>query len=404
MNIPDAVIRLHKSWRFIGPLIARLDFIEDTSGECPTAMTDGYKYIKINPAFVAGLSRDDLTILLAHEVMHIILRNTYGPLSSPQYPDIWNIAEDIAVNSILDEHYIQQSRASAVTIHKIGIWPKNDTVSFSNVVISDVKSKTVSQIYWELISQTNPGNGGDGSQSLCGYSSMDDHSDIDNTNMTSAERAKARNDWKRKIIQAAMSSQGAGKGDLPGMLENLIENITEAKIPWRERLKNMMIGTLITDSSYSIRNKRSCALGVVLPGYVRNGLDVIVHLDTSGSTYNMLAEFLSEIKGIASVVPGSEITVIQCDAEIQSVDSITADFSEFHAAGFGGTSHRPVIDYINDMPNKPKMFISFTDGYSDIEACYNDLEGNIYKVICLPECCASVGESLSPYGEILVID
>lgn len=408
MNINEAIIRLHKSWNFIGVLLARIQFIEDASGDCPTAETDGYRFIKVNPEFINGLTKDDVTIVLCHEVLHIVLRNTYGPMSTPQYPRVWNVAEDMVVNSILDEHYIAGKSIGNISIHKRLIWPVNNTATFGGITITDITDKTVSQIYWELLSKikSNPqGKDGDGDcDGVPGYISMDSHDKLGSGDMSSSEIEKVSGKWKRDIVQASMSEAAKSKGSLPGCLSNLIESITEAKIPWRERLRNMMVGTIISDSSYSKFNKRNYAVGVVMPGYLKDGLDVIVHLDTSGSTSDLLAEFLSEIKGIAEVVPGSEVTVIQCDSEIQRIDSITSDFSSFEAEGFGGTSHRPVIDYINDMPTKPKMFISFTDGYSDIEQCYDDLEGNIYKVICLPEQYSSMAESLSPYGEILVID
>ena len=141
-----------------------------------------------------------------------------------------------------------------------------------------------------------------------------------------------------------------------------------------------------------------------MPGYVKEGLDAIVHLDTSGSTAGDLADFLSEIKSIASIVPNSHVTVIQCDSSIQSVDDISADFDKFEAKGFGGTSHSPVVDYINDMEEKPKVFVSFTDGWSDIESCYQRLPNGITRIICVPKSEYQMQDRLSQYGDVLVID
>lgn len=428
-NIDSYILRVHHSWRFIGRLLARAKFYIDND-KAPTACTDGKGSIWINPEFADKLSDSDIILLIAHEVLHIIMRNVYGPLGTPEYPEIWNIAEDIVVNSILDEHYLSGNSIAMfdktqVTIDKVGIWPKNNTVSVSGITISNIPEKTVRDIYWELVNQLpkvsrngsgksgkgKGGKGGDGSESDSPgdgkwYKSVDDHSKLNGESSDKQQDGAStptKETWQRAVMQAAMSEQ-KNKGDLPGCLGNIIEEIADPKIPWRDRLKNAMLSTMITDTSFSKFNKRSCVLGSPMPGYVREGLDVILHLDTSGSTYSDLPGFLSEIKGIAELVPSSKVTVIQCDAEIQSIDDISADFSEFSAKGFGGTSHVPVIDYINDMQQPPKVFISFTDGYSDIEHCYPKLRDGVYKIICLPESSKNLTDSLSQYGEVLVID
>ena len=420
-NIDSYILRVHHSWRFIGRLLARAKFYVD-SEKAPTACTDGKGSIWINPEFADTLSDSDMILIIAHEVLHIIMRNVYGPLSTPEYPEIWNIAEDIVVNSILDEHYVSgQSVAmfdkTKVTIDKVGIWPKNNSVSVCGVTINNIPEKTVRDIYWELVNQLprisrngsgkNGGKGGesDGSDGKW-YKSVDDHSKLNSESgeqSQDASDAPTKETWQRAVMQAAMAEQKS-KGTLPGCLNNIIEEIADPKIPWRDRLKNAMLSTMITDTSFSKFNKRSCVLGSPMPGYVREGLDVILHLDTSGSTYSDLPGFLSEIKGIAELVPSSKVTVIQCDADIQSIDDISADFSEFSAKGFGGTSHVPVVDYVNDMQQPPKVFISFTDGYSDIEECYPKLRDGVYKIICLPEQSKHLTDNLSQYGEVLVID
>lgn len=426
LDLDTVIVGTNQSWRFLGRLLARCSY--EYTDKVPTAGTDGLKKIMVNPDFASNYTREDLIILVAHEMLHIVLRNTYGPIGSAEYPEIWNIAEDIVVNAMLDDHYLGNGstaygrktiNTSVVTIHKSGIWPTNNSISVSNITINNISDKTVADIYWEIVNQLPPSK----LSGACGYQSIDDHSklgkgrgdgdgeqDGEGGGSGSGETADnkqsvedIRREWQMRIMQSAMA-EAKMHGTLPGCLGNLVSEITEAKIPWRDRLKNALMGSLITDTSFSRRNKRSCALGVPMPGYVRDGLDVVVHLDTSGSTASDLADFLSEIKGICSIVPGSNVTVIQCDSTIQSVDDISSDFDEFEAKGFGGTSHRPVVDYINEMDRTPKVFVSFTDGFSDIEYCYPDLKGGIYKIICMPEKGHADIDSLSQYGEVLLID
>lgn len=416
-------IQTNACWLFCGRLIARANMA--LTDEIPTAATDGIKTIMFNPSFIKGMSDSDLVLLMCHEMMHIILRATYG-LDNPDNKMVWNYAEDIVINSILQEHFFESGSAGLfrpgdAKVQQKGIWPVCDKVSIpidggSSITITDIKQKSVRDIYWEILRQL-PANASAGGSTIDDHSKLvfgdgqgsgdgdgDNHDSNGSGGFSPEEIEKIRKDWQQKIAQEATAEAKRNKGALPGFLGSLISEIKDAKIPWRDRLRNAMMASIITDTSYTIWNKRNCSLGMPMPGYVREGLDAIVHLDTSGSTAGDLADFLSEIKAIAAIVPNSKVTVIQCDSDIQSVDDISADFDEFEAKGFGGTSHQPVVDYINNMEVKPKIFVSFTDGWSDIEHCYNDLPDGVSRIICVPKSEYKMQDSLSQYGDVLVID
>lgn len=409
-RIDQIRVQLSGSWSFVGRLLARINVYETSDpSECPTACTDGLQAITFNTDFIKDLNNSDMVLLMAHEMMHIILRATYGVFGSDVDREIWNIAEDIVINDILNEHYFESGSGSTkgtfntsiVTINSKGIWPKNGSVTVSNVTIHDIRGKSVRDIYWELL-RNLPKN-------HKGCATIDDHSKLINAGGGEGEPSKEdtrrmREILQQKIMQEAAAESKRTKGTVPGFIEGLVTEITEPKIPWRDRIRNAMMSSIITDTSYTKWNKRNCSLGTRLPGYLKEGLNAIIHLDTSGSTYNLLSDFVSEIKGIAELVPGSTVTVIQCDSDIQSVDDISADFEQFEAKGFGGTSHEPVVEYINKMETKPRVFISFTDGYSDIETCYKKLPAEVSRIICLPASEENMRDSLSQYGDVVVID
>ena len=84
-------------------------------------------------------------------------------------------------------------------------------------------------------------------------------------------------------------------------------------------------------------------------------LDLAVALDTSGSCCGeVMKGFLEELLAILRDAGGPrvELTLIQCDAEVQKVQTLTkedaaADLLEgFEIFGCGGTDFRPVFDYI----------------------------------------------------------
>ena len=65
---------------------------------CPTMATDGRRLV-YGPAFVTGLSPDELLGVLVHEVMHCAL--AHHARRGDRAPVRWNVACDLAVNPLL---------------------------------------------------------------------------------------------------------------------------------------------------------------------------------------------------------------------------------------------------------------------------------------------------------------
>ena len=91
---------------------------------------------------------------------------------------------------------------------------------------------------------------------------------------------------------------------------------------------------------------------------------------------------------------GVEITVIQCDTMIRSVEPYKGKF-EMTVLGRGGTEFDPVLEYFNANLNKYTSLVYFTDGECNVdvkprgnvlwvlseESCMNDdLPGKVIKL------------------------
>ena len=97
-------------------------------------------------------------------------------------------------------------------------------------------------------------------------------------------------------------------------------------------------------------------------------LRAVVAVDTSGSTTNDLPQFFSELNSLLNSFGDYELTVIQCDCEIQDVSKydvfnpITSP--EWKTYGRGGTDFRPPFEYVAEHPDiEPSCLIYITDGY-----------------------------------------
>lgn len=108
-------------------------------------------------------------------------------------------------------------------------------------------------------------------------------------------------------------------------------------------------------------------------------LDLAVALDTSGSCCGeVMHGFLEELLAILRDAGGPrvELTLIQCDAEIQKVQTLsgedTADglLQAFSVMGYGGTDFRPVFDYVNAQREDPdgknfRGLLYLSDGFGE---------------------------------------
>ena len=58
---------------------------------------------------------------------------------------------------------------------------------------------------------------------------------------------------------------------------------------------------------------------------------------------------------------GAEVTVVQCDTKINSIDKFKPNL-DIEIKGRGGTEFDPVIEYYNKNRNKHTCLVYFTDG------------------------------------------
>ena len=112
-------------------------------------------------------------------------------------------------------------------------------------------------------------------------------------------------------------------------------------------------------------------------------LKIVVAIDTSASVDDrMIAKIFNEIFAIIAKRK-HDITVIECDAQVQRVYKVMAhtDIKE-KVAGRGGTLFSPVIEYVNnDKYFRDALLIYFTDGYGESEIPKPRTYRNMWVVI-----------------------
>ena len=110
--------------------------------------------------------------------------------------------------------------------------------------------------------------------------------------------------------------------------------------------------------------------GLYLQSRRDSKLKAVLAVDTSGSTHADLPRFASELSNLLNSFGNYELQVICCDAKIQSVENYSSvapfDGNKFVFSGGGGTSFKPVFEYLKTQNEAPDLLIYFTDGIADV--------------------------------------
>ncbi|KKN51471.1 hypothetical protein LCGC14_0622870 [marine sediment metagenome] len=132
--------------------------------------------------------------------------------------------------------------------------------------------------------------------------------------------------------------------------------------------ENFIANNIVSHNSRP--SKKSISCGVYMPSIVRESVEIVVSLDTSGSvSKEALTEFMTEINGIAKSFNNLNMKLIVCDYDIKDVYEIgngaDDEITKLILRGGGGTSHIPVYEYIKQNLPNTQFLINFTDGYTE---------------------------------------
>jgi len=439
-KVTQARVMTQASHPFFTYILMKMRWVEDerikftgfdprtgTVQEQPTACVDSTGLVLYHPDLTKSLSSAELRGLVAHEALHPILGHFLEEFDNKQ---VGGVAQDLKINDILAEENI--------TVPAFGYRVSNHQadVPTLGIVISDIHIKSSREIYNEMLQAaekkgqqqspklcrfdlpckkaegsggSQPGKGeGEGEGQSGNGKGEDGGGKPDKGDLSDADLSGKSHEefWKEVVAQAAVLARQRGK--LGSGLESLVDAILTAQIPWTEKLRRYIQADIVTDVSYRRPAKRSGSLGIYMPAVVRESLQMVIHLDTSGSmSGDPIQQCLDQIYQLLGSYDCIQADLICGDTALTDHRILSkrdrVDIRSLGLKGFGGTSHRFAVDWI--IHNKPstRVFISLTDGYSDIESVYGDLPPMCHKIIVLPEGSGSA-RGLHPYGEVIEIN
>lgn len=327
-----------------------------------TACTNG-RDERYGRAFVKELRDVELNFLVAHEGYHKMYRHltTWRKLHDEDH-NLANQACDYVINLQLQDIDPNETLI-AMPRYKDGPH-KGERMGLVDERFRGMNAKQVFDI---LKQEKKDGGGGDGD----GDGGFDIHDWADAKGMTDADKKELLKEIDQAIRQGIMAQQkiaGTGAGGLDRELEGLLE----PKVDWREMLREFVKATCNAKDASSWRrpNRRFLSTGVYMPSMIGEKVGhLVIGIDTSGSIGGSeLAEFLSEVKGIAEEVNPEVVDLLYWDCDVASHEvyeggAVSNIVSSTKPRGGGGTSPSCVSEYLKEKNIKPECIIMLTDGY-----------------------------------------
>jgi len=343
---------------FFGNLATRLKLI-NADEWCTTAATDGMHFY-YNSRFIMMLRPKEVDFLVAHEVLHVV----YDHMGRRDHrdPQIWNIADDYAVNADLKRHKIGEFITTVPALYEAKYDGKPAEEIYEDLM-KNVQYINVEDLLDKMIDDHIDGEGEDGE----GEDGEDsDKKGKGRPKLSEAEKEQIRQEVKQSIINAA---QQADAGSVPAGVQRMIKQMTDPVMPWRELIQSNLTSAIKSDYSWLRPSRRGWHMDAVMPGMnPGEEIDVTVMIDMSGSISNKQGmEFLSEVAGMMEAFDGFRIRVACFDTKVYNMQEFTSEnldtVDEYQLHGGGGTDFDCIFTFLKEEAIVPERLIVFTDGY-----------------------------------------
>lgn len=337
-NISEAKTRLvlgrDAQAAFFATLALRLNYRPDWSIE--TAATDGRRLL-YNPDFVNKLTREERIGLLCHEVMHCagkhFARRGERPMGKA------NIAMDLAINPLIVD--------AGMKLPKGGLMPGDGD-------FKDLPKNLAFEEYYARLPDEPPEGGTTNGSDPGGCGGVIDAQDPEGTPADEAAQKQLEAEWSVNVAAAAQAAKR--RGTISAGLDRFIGEALAPVVDWRAVLREFITRPAKRDYNWKRPNRRHLHAGLYLPSLHSLELgEIVIAVDTSGSIdATTLQRFAGEINDISNQ-GASTITVLYHDSEICHVQTWTPDDGPLvlEPKGGGGTSHKPVTDWIEQNATEP---------------------------------------------------
>ena len=343
---------------FYGLLILSLNKVWDKRVPTAGVSKNGVNFqLTINEDFWNSLSDNHKRGLLKHELLHIGFFHIQCQ-DEFQNKKVANIAMDIEINQYIDPDDLPEGGCTLESFSEYNLPPKAGCREYYKLLMKAMEQEKQSGEGGKISDMAGMGDGesyGDGTINP-DHGTWKDFEDLSEAEKKLLESQTAH--ILKEIAEAVEKSRGTIPGEFQGIIERL-RHVEPPKFDWRSYVRRFAGGSseVFTKKLRRKENRRFDEN----PGLkIKNKRHLLVAIDTSGSVSDKeVKEFLNEIHHIHKT--GSEVTVLQCDTTIRSIEKFKPN-QDIVLHGRGGTDFDPVLEYYNENTRKYTCMFYLTDG------------------------------------------
>lgn len=347
-----------------------------------------------NPAFVAGLTSNQVKGLLKHEAYHLVFEHTTTRRKEPHL--IHNYATDLAINSLIPEDELPEGglvpgeaftelteeqkaqmgeervRKYEVVSAKIASFPTEKSAEwyFAQLMEDDEVKDAIQDPggcggKCDGNCQVGDGSGepGEGQCNCPGMpGQMDDHEGWDELSDDDREMVKGK---IKKALEDAISKADSsnGWGSVGGAAREQLRELVSKEIPWQSVLKKFCGMTRRANRASNVKRLNRKYPGIH-PGVERGYTSSIaVYVDQSGSVGSDDLELLfAELRSLAK---RTEFTVFHFDTEVDEASETKwrkGRTPPAHRTRCGGTDFTAPTKHANQNASRFDGYLILTDG------------------------------------------
>jgi len=302
--------------------------------------------LSINTEFFSNLSDKHQIGLLKHELLHV----SFGHMTMKDRFEnfkLFNIAADIEINQYIDQEFLPEGGLTLETFKELNLPERAGT-----------------KVYYDLLDQACKDGNCEALNNV--LSQMDGNSPHDHKtwkefeDLSEADKKLVKKQIEHQLKEVAEQTEKRC-GSVPGELAEIIDRLRTIEPPsfdWKAWLRRFIGNSTISYTKKLRRKYNKRYIGN--PGLkIKFKNHILVGVDTSGSvSTNELKEFMNELNHMHKT--GHQITVAQCDTQINSVEVFNPK-QDWNIKGRGGTDFQPVIDHYNEVGSYTSL-IYLTDG------------------------------------------
>lgn len=331
-----------------------------------------------NPDFFRSLTPKERQGVICHELYHLIFQHvTHRTVIDKRMSQLWNVATDLAINSIIGQGNLPQfclfpGKRPTKKDPKTGAITDAGDKDLCDF-IEKAPALQASDFYFEKMKEIidNRKGGGDGEgDPTGGMATLDDHDGWGDLPPEIEEQIAER---MRDLIEKAVrhcDNTSKQWGSIPQEIQEMIRKMISREIDWRSIIKNFIGRCRSSDRTSTVRRLNKKAM-YMLPGARRKQYaNFACFIDQSGSMSDTdIAMLFAEMEGLAKEV---SIDVFHFDTEVdeksQTKWSKGRPCPKAHRTRCGGTDFDAVKNYCNRAENRGKWsgVIILTDGYAPV--------------------------------------